>query len=314
MSVSSQDSGVVSLSERQPLPSTQRRFVRAFFRNRIALVGLIIVVTMILGAIFAPYIAPHEPNKISAMNRLSPPSGEFLLGTDNFGRDIFSRLLYGAQISLVIAFVAQTVAISIGLTLGMVAGWFGGWVDDLIMRLTDATFAIPGLMFLIVWVNVIDPTNIPFFSVFTALGLSPLQISIFFALGLIGWPADARMMRSQVLTYKEREFIAAARSIGASNIRIMVRHLLPNCIAPSIVLASLGIAGAILTESTLSFLGLGVQIPNPSWGTMIDEGRNFFTNAWWYATFPGLTIMLTVLGFNFVGDGLRDALDPKLYE
>ncbi len=290
------------------------RFWRAFFRNRIAVVGLIIVVVMILAAVLAPWIAPHEPNKISAMNRLTPPNAEYPLGTDNFGRDIFSRLLYGASISLVIAFVAQTVAITIGISLGPISGWVGGWVDDFIMRLTDAVFAIPGLMFLIVWVNLIDPEVIPLFTVFTALGLQPIQISIFFALGLIGWPADARMMRSQVLALKSREFVIAARAMGASNVRIMVRHLLPNALAPSIVLASLGIAGAILAESTLSFLGVGVQIPNASWGTMIDQGRNYFTSAWWYAVFPGLAIMLTVLGFNFVGDGLRDALDPRLYE
>ena len=305
---------VVSIRSETAVHSNRGRFRRAFFRNRIAVVGLFIVIVMISSAVLAPWIAPHDPNRINAASRLAPPNATHLLGTDNFGRDIFSRLLYGAGISLVIAFVAQTVAITIGLTLGLVSGWFGGWIDDVIMRITDAVFAIPGLMFLIVWVNVIDPTSIPFYGVFSALGLNALQISIFFALGLIGWPADARMMRSQVLALKEREYIIAARSMGASNIRIMVQHLLPNAIAPSIVLASLGVAGAILAESTLSFLGLGVQIPNPSWGTMIEEGRNFFTNAWWYAVFPGLTIMVTVLGFNFVGDGLRDALDPSLYE
>lgn len=305
---------VAQLEEETLHTSGRKRFIRAFLRNRIAIVGLVIVVIMIMSAVFAPWIAPHDPNEIRPLDRLVPPSGEFPLGTDNFGRDIFSRLLYGAQVSLVIAFVAQTVAISIGITLGMLAGWFGGWVDDVIMRITDGFLAIPGLMFLIVWVAVIDPETIPFFAVFSALGLSPTQISIFFALGLIGWPVDARMMRSQVLAIKELEYVVAARAMGASNIRIMVQHLLPNAVAPSIVLASLGIAGAILAESTLSFLGLGVQIPNPSWGTMIDEGRNYFTNAWWYAIFPGLAIMVTVLGFNFVGDGLRDALDPKLYE
>lgn len=293
--------------------SNRRRFIRAFFRNHIAVLGLLIVFVMIFAAIFADQIAPHDPNKISAMNRLHPPSWEFPLGTDEFGRDLFSRILYGARISLVIAFVAQTVAIVIGISLGLISGWFGGWIDDFIMRLTDAMFAIPGLMVLIVWVAVIDPETIPFFDFFNALGLSAKQISIFFAIGLIGWPADTRMMRSQVLTIKEREYVIAARALGASNFRIMIQHLLPNAVAPSIVLASLGIAGAILAESTLSFLGLGVQIPNPSWGTMIDQGRNFFINAWWYATFPGLTIMVTVLGFNFVGDGLRDALDPRLY-
>lgn len=293
--------------------SNRRRFITAFLRNKIAVVGLVIVILMIFAAVFAEQIAPHEPNRINAALRLSPPSLQNWLGTDHFGRDIFSRLVYGARTSLVIAFIAQSVAIIIGITLGMVSGWYGGLLDDFIMRLTDAVFAIPGLVFLIVWVAVIDPQNIIFFDFFSSLGLSPKQISIFFALGLIGWPADARMMRSQVLSIKEREYIVAARAMGASGFRIMLRHLLPNAIAPSIVLASLGIAGAILAESTLSFLGLGVQIPNPSWGTMVDEGRNYFTNAWWYAIFPGATIMITVLGFNFVGDGLRDALDPRLY-
>lgn len=278
--------------------SNRQRFVRAFMRNRIAVVGVIIVTLMIFSAVFAPLIAPYDPNQLNPVDRLKPPSGQYLLGTDEFGRDLFSRLLYGAQISLVIAFIAQTVAISIGLTLGLVSGWYGGLVDDVIMRITDAFFAIPSLMFLIVWVSIIGPS----------------QISIFIAIGLIGWPSDARMMRAQVLTLKEREYVVAAKAMGASTSRIMAQHLLPNAIAPSLVLASLGIAGAILAESTLSFLGLGIQIPNPSWGTMIDTGRNFTSNAWWYAIFPGLTIMVTVLGFNFIGDGVRDALDPAQYE
>ncbi|MCB9458523.1 MAG: ABC transporter permease [Anaerolineaceae bacterium] len=296
---------------REPIRQ-RRRFIRAFVSNRVAVLGLIIVTIIIFAAVFADVIAPYDPNKISAMNRLTPPNSEFLLGTDEFGRDILSRLIHGARISMLIAFIAQTVAISIGITLGMISGWYGGIVDDIIMRLTDAVFAIPGLMFLIVWVAIIDQAQIGLFSSLESIGLSTRHVSIFFALGLIGWAGDARMMRSQVLTIKEREYVIAARATGASNFRIMVRHLLPNAIAPSIVLASLGVAGAILSESTLSFLGLGVEIPNPSWGTMIDQGRNFFTNAWWYAIFPGLTIMITVLGFNFVGDGLRDALDPRL--
>lgn len=304
---------VLDPKDHTPANANRRRFIRAFMRNQIAVVGLVIVILMILAALFAEQIAPYEPNATNAAARLSAPSVEHFLGTDHFGRDIFSRLIYGARTSLVIAFVAQTVAILIGISLGLISGWYGGLVDDAIMRLTDAVFAIPGLVFLIVWVAVIEPENIFLFDFFTQIGLSGKQISIFFALGLIGWAADARMMRSQVLTVKEREYILAARAMGASGGRIMVRHILPNAIAPSIVLASLGIAGAILAESTLSFLGLGVQIPNPSWGTMVDEGRNYFINAWWYAIFPGATIMITVLGFNFVGDGLRDALDPRLY-
>lgn len=273
------------------------RLIRAFMRNRIALVGMAIVVGMIIAAIAPAQISTHDPNAIDAASRLAGPSADHWMGTDEFGRDIYSRLVYGARISLLIAFVAQSVAISIGATVGMISGWYGGWLDDVLMRITDGFFSIPGLLFLIVWVAIFEPS----------------KTSIFLAIGLIGWPADARMMRSQVLAVKEREFVVAARAMGASDLRIMLYHLLPNSIAPSIVLASLGIAGAILAESSLSFLGLGVEIPNPSWGTMIDAGRNFTTRAWWYSIFPGLVIMITVLGFNFIGDGLRDALDPKLY-
>ncbi|MBZ0284395.1 MAG: ABC transporter permease [Anaerolineae bacterium] len=274
------------------------RSARAFFRNKVAVVGLFIVCLMVFCAVFGPAVAPYPPNTTSVRERLQPPSVAHFMGTDDYGRDVFSRLLYGAGLSLQIAVISQSIAISLGVTLGLISGWYGGWMDDFIMRLTDAIFAIPSLIFLIVWVSILQPS----------------KESIFLALGLIGWASDARMMRSQVLTMKEREFVLAARSMGASAPRIMLFHLLPNCLAPTIVLASLGIAGVILAESGLSFLGLGVQIPNPSWGSMINAGKDFTLTAWWYAIFPGLAIMLTVLGFNFVGDGLRDALDPKLYE
>ncbi len=274
------------------------RSARAFFRNKVAVIGLFMVGLMIFCAVFGPAIAPYPPNTTSVRERLQPPSATHFMGTDDYGRDIFSRLLYGAGLSLQIAVISQSIAVSLGVTLGLISGWYGGRVDDLIMRLTDAIFAIPSLIFLIVWVSILQPS----------------KESIFLALGLIGWASDARMMRSQVLTMKEREFVLAARAMGASAPRIMLFHLLPNCLAPTIVLASLGIAGIILAESGLSFLGLGVQIPNPSWGSMINAGKDFTLSAWWYAIFPGVAIMLTVLGFNFVGDGLRDALDPKLYE
>jgi ABC-type dipeptide/oligopeptide/nickel transport system permease subunit len=298
VTASNQGNQIASLEGQSRRTTNLQRFWRAFRRNRIALAGLVIVIIMIFAAIFAPAIAPYDPIEPHYTSVLAAPNSEFLLGTDELGRDIFSRLLYGARISLVIGFVAQIVAISIGLTLGMISGWYAGWVDDAIMRVTDAFFAIPSLMFLIVFVAILDPS----------------PITIFAALGLIGWPSDARMMRSQVLAIKELEYVVAARAMGASTLRIMASHLLPNAIAPTIVLASLGIAGAILAESSLSFLGLGVQIPNPSWGSMIDLGRNYTTNAWWYAVFPGVAIMITVLGFNFVGDGLRDALDPTQYQ
>lgn len=287
------------------------RVAHAFFRNKVAILGLIIIFLVIFAALTAPYIAPHDPNKIHAADRLVPPNSTYILGTDEFGRDIFSRLLYGAEISIQIALIAQSISISIGVMVGLVSGWYGGWIDDLIMRFTDAIFALPGLIFLIVWVQIIDEDQLRFF---TMLGMDAQKASIFLALGLIGWAGTARMMRSQVLTLKEREFVVSARATGASTWRILIFHILPNGIAPIIVLATLGMAGVILAESGLSFLGLGVQIPNPSWGTMIDTGRNYTTRAWWYAVFPGVTIMITVLGFNFLGDGLRDALDPTLYE
>ena len=249
-------------------------------------------------ALLAPMIAPFNPIEQHIIDRLKAPNAQYLLGTDELGRDLFSRLLYGARISLVIGFVAQGVSMFIGISLGLISGWYGGWIDDVIMRMTDIFFAIPGLMFLIVWVTIFEP--------------GPL--SIFLALGLIGWPGLARVMRGQVLTIKELEYVTSAQALGASTPHILLRHILPNAIAPMIVLAALGVAGAILSEATLSFLGLGIQVPNPSWGTMVQFGKNYLpTGQWWLAVIPGLVIMLTVLGFNFLGDGLRDALDPNAY-
>jgi ABC-type dipeptide/oligopeptide/nickel transport system permease subunit len=289
--------GPIDLSEQRG-SSPLGRFWHTFRRSKIALIGAFIVLMMSLGAIFAPIIAPYDPIEPHYADRLEPPNDKYLLGTDELGRDLFSRLLYGAQISLVIGFVVQGVAVTIGVTMGALSGWYGGWVDEIIMRITEIFIAIPGLMFLIVWVTIFEPN----------------PLNIFLALGLISWPTDARMMRSQVLSIREMDYIMAARSIGVSTPRILLFHVLPNAVAPMIVISTLGVAGVILTESTLSFLGLGVRVPNPSWGTMIDIGRNYLpTGKWWYAIFPGLTIMLTVLGFNFLGDGLRDALDPTQY-
>jgi peptide/nickel transport system permease protein len=278
--------------------NNQSRFWIAFRRNRIAVIGLVVIVCLGLLALLAPLIAPFDPIEHHIIDRLKPPGSPYLLGTDELGRDLFSRLLYGARISLVIGFVAQGVSMMIGIFFGLLSGWYGGWIDDLIMRMTDIFFAIPGLMFLIVWVTIFEPG--PF--------------SIFLALGLIGWPGLARVMRGQVLSIKNLEYVISAQALGASTRHILVNHILPNAIAPMIVLAALGIAGAILSEATLSFLGLGIQIPNPSWGTMVQYGKNYLpTGQWWLAVIPGLVIMLTVLGFNFVGDGLRDALDPNAY-
>ncbi len=278
--------------------SNWQRFWAAFWRNRIGMLGLAIVVILALAAIFAPIISPHDPiaQDISGAH-LVPPSQEYPLGTDELGRDILSRLIYGARISLRIGIIAEGLALIIGMTVGAIAGYFGGRIDDLLMRITDVFFAIPSLLFLIVVVAIVEPS----------------VTNIFLALGVISWPSEARLMRSQVLALKELDYVTAAKALGVPTPRIILHHILPNGLAPMIVLGTLDTAGAILREATLSFLGLGIQQPIPSWGTMVNSGQNYIFSAWWYAIFPGLAIMITVLGFNFLGDALRDALDPSRY-
>lgn len=282
----------------ETLPAAARsgrsnRFLQAFFRHRLGLVGLVVLTLFGFGAVFAPLLAPHDPFEQNiATARLEAPSAEYPLGTDELGRDILSRLLYGARVSLYIGLVAEGVALAIGVVLGSLAGYLGGWVDDLIMRLTDIFFAVPSLLFLIVVVFLFGSE----------------ASTIFVALGLISWPSEARLMRSEILRLRDREFVTAAGALGARSWRVIVRHLLPNALASMIVIATLGIAGAILSEATLSFLGLGIQQPVPSWGTMINQGQEYVFSAWWYSVFPGLTIMLVVLALNFVGDALRDAV------
>lgn len=269
-----------------------RRF-RAFLRHRLGTLGLVIVVVFILAALFAPQIAPYDPTtQRIATARLVPPSAEFWFGTDELGRDLFSRIVYGARISMRIGLIAEGISLLIGIVLGSIAGFFGGWVDNLIMRVADVFFAIPGLLFLIVVVAIFGSG----------------ATTIFLALGLISWPGEARLMRSEVLRLREREYVTAARALGLRNIGIIARHVLPNALASMIVIGSLGVAGAILSEAALSFLGLGIQEPLASWGTMINRGQQFIFNAWWYSVFPGAVIMLVVLGFNFLGDAVRDAL------
>ena len=277
--------------------SNRERFIQSFRNSGIAQIGLLIVIVLSLSALLAPTIAPYDPLEPDYTVILMPPDTSHWLGTDELGRDIFSRLLYGARISMVIGFIGEGVSLAIGLVLGSISGWYGGWIDDLIMRITDVFFAIPSLMFLIVVVSIVKPG----------------PVSIFMALGLISWPSETRMMRSQVMSIKNMDYVMAARAIGVSTPRMLVQHIMPNALAPMIVLGTLGIAGVIQSEAILSFLGLGIQIPTPSWGTMINTGQNYIFNAAWYAIFPGLAIMITVLGFNFLGDGLRDAFDPTRY-
>jgi peptide/nickel transport system permease protein len=271
---------------------------RQFRRNRLALAGLVIIVLLYLVALLAPLIAPHDPiaqHDIARTGYLSPRSGNWL-GTDRFGRDVLSRIIYGSRISLSIGFIATIISITIGTLFGALAGYFGGKVDMVIMRFTDMVLAFPRLILLIMIVALFGPSI----------------TMIILVLGLTQWPGTTRIVRGDVLSLREREFIHAAHALGMGRTRIIMRHLIPNVLAPVIVAATLGIGNTIVMEAGLSFLGLGVQPPTPTWGSMVAEGRDNLLGAWWVATFPGLTIVLVVLAFNLVGDGLRDALDPRL--
>lgn len=271
---------------------------RHFKKSKLALFGLGLLVLLYLVALLAPLIAPYDP--IAQENVLQTsylkPGGDHWLGTDRFGRDILSRILYGARISLAIGFVATAISVTLGTLLGAVAGYFGGKIDALIMRFTDMVLAFPRLILLIMIVALFSPSI-------------AVMITV---LGLTQWPNTTRIVRGDVLSLREREFIQAAHALGMGSGRIIMRHLIPNVLAPVIVTATLGIGNTIVLEAGLSFLGLGVQPPTPSWGNMVADGRDNLIGAWWVATFPGLTIVTTVLAFNLVGDGLRDALDPRL--
>lgn len=269
-----------------------------FRRNRVAVAGLVAAGVLMVLALLAPLLAPFDPVVQGELEtaRLAAPGGPHLLGTDQFARDVLSRLLYGARVSLAIGLLAVTISISLGTALGAVAGWAGGWLDTVVMRTADLVLAFPRLVLLILVVALFQPS----------IGL------VILLLGLTQWPLVARMVRGEVMALREREFVEAGRALGFSGPRILVRHVLPNAMAPVIVAATLGIGDAIILEAGLSFLGLGVQSPTASWGGMVAEGRNYLLGAWWLATFPGLAIVITVLAFNLAGDGLRDALDPRL--
>ncbi|HYW13404.1 MAG TPA: oligopeptide ABC transporter permease [Longimicrobium sp.] len=272
---------------------------RHFKKNKLAIGGLIVMIILYLVTLLTPLIAPFDPAAQGDIitSRYLPPSAEHWLGTDKFGRDILSRTLYGARISLSIGFVAVGISITLGTLIGALAGYFGGWVDAVLMRFTDMMLAFPRLVLLIVVIAVFE---------------SPSIWLVVVVLGLTGWMATSRIVRGEVLSLREREFVQAARALGMGDTRIILRHVIPNTMAPVIVSATLGIGLTILTEASLSFLGLGVQPPTASWGNMVADGRDALTEAWWIATFPGLAIVLTVVAFNLLGDGLRDALDPRL--
>ncbi|HEX9016379.1 MAG TPA: ABC transporter permease [Chloroflexota bacterium] len=270
-------------------------FVSRMRRNRLGMVGLVLVVLVGLVAVFAPWIAPYPPND-TLVRRLSPPSGQFLLGSDDFGRDVLSRLIYGARVSFYVGFVSVGIALTFGSLAGLVAGYFGRHVDNVIMRIADVMFSIPPIVLAIA---------------ITAI-LGPSLTNAMVAIGIVYTPSFARVVRGPVLAIKETQYIEAAHTVGASSLRIIFKHLLPNVTAPLIVQTTFNLSTAILTESTLSFLGLGIQPPDPSWGTMLSVGRVYMELAWWLAIFPGLAIMISVMGFNLLGDGLRDVLDPRL--
>ena len=278
--------------------SQWRIATRHFKKSKIALFGLVILFALYLIALLAPLLAPYDPiaQKDIVTTSYLKPSMQHWLGTDRFGRDILSRILYGARISLSIGFVATLISVTLGTVLGALAGFFGGKVDSLLMRFTDMVLAFPRLVLLIMIVALFSPSIAVIITV----------------LGLTQWPNTTRIVRGDVLSLREREFVQAAHSLGFGKTRIIFKHLIPNVLAPVIVTATLGIGNTIVLEAGLSFLGLGVQPPIPSWGNMVADGRDNLLGAWWVATFPGLTIVLTVLAFNLVGDGLRDALDPRL--
>lgn len=271
-------------------------FLRAWRRNKVGLLGGVMVLIISLLALLAPWVAPKEPAAVSLTHRLKPPSSEFKLGTDNFGRDVLSRIIHGARVSLQVGFLAVAIGVAGGIVFGLLSGYYAGWLDQVTMRVMDVLFAFPSILLALVVVATLGT------------GLTNVMIAI----GITYIPVFTRIVRSAVLSLRSSDFVTAEVAMGASDLRILARHVLPNITAPIIVQASLAISGAILTEATLSFLGLGIQPPAPSWGSMLSESRRFMEVAPWTAIFPALAIMVTVMSFNLFGDGLRDVLDPKL--
>jgi peptide/nickel transport system permease protein len=271
--------------------------IKKYYKNHpLIFWGAALVSLLVLTALTAQWIAPYDPFYQILEDRLLAPSFHHWLGTDQYGRDILSRLIYSSRISLSVGLVAVTIYVFIGTTTGCLAGYYGGWVDGLLMRITDIFLCIPTFLLILMVVAFVGP------SIF----------NIMVVIGLTSWTDVARLVRGEILSLKEREFIQAARVIGMKDSRIILKHLLPNALGPVLVVATLGIGGAILVESSLSYLGLGVQPPTPSWGNMLEEGKEHLTDAWWLITFPGLAILFTVLGYNLLGEGLRDLLDPRL--
>lgn len=292
--VSQRDNELAKMPERASR-SQRQLFFRRLRSSKQAMVGLVIIALLILIAIFAPIISPYDPEKQSLVDQFIPPSTEHLMGTDSFGRDIWSRIAFGARISLQVGIIAVGIAMVVGTFIGLLAGYYGGWFDMVSQRIIDIMLAFPGLLLAL--------------AIIAVLGSSIQNVMI--AVGIGSIPSYARLVRAQVLSVKQREYVEAARASGARDYRLIGIHIFPNVISSLIVLGSLGIAGAILSAAALSFIGLGAQPPTPEWGAMLSQGRGFLRQYWWITTFPGVFIAITVLGFNLLGDGLRDAFDPQ---
>ncbi len=275
----------------------RRRLINTLLRDKKALLGLLILTVIIFGAIFAPFITPYDPNAQDFVF-LEAPSGTHILGTDDLGRDLFTRIIYGARISLFVGLVTVVTSMVIGVLMGLLAGYYGGWIDNLIMRYIDLQWAFPNFIIAVYLVAVFGT------------GLSNVIVAVTLAF----LDDFARIARGMALTIREQEYVVAARALGASDKRILLLHIMPNAVAPVIVLATISVSYAILAEAGLSFLGLGVKPSTPTWGLILSDARSFFSRAWWLAVFPGLAIMLTVLSINFLGDALRDVLDVRDYQ
>lgn len=276
--------------------SLLRLMLRELFRSPLVIFGLAVVMVVAALALFAPYIAPYDPTEINFNAMTASPSSAHILGTDDMGRDIASRIIYGSRIDLLVGFITILGAVLIGLPIGAIAAYQGGWTDEIIMRITDIFLSFPSLIL----------------AMALAAALGPGLMHAMEAMLITWWPWYTRLVRGQVLSVKENTYVEAAKASGASDVWIILRHIIPNCLSPIIVQGTMDIGNAILTAASLSFIGLGAQPPVPEWGAMITIGRNYIQQYWWMATFPGIAILLTVMGFNLFGDGLRDSLDPRI--
>lgn len=296
------ESHPTSLQEIRAGQSRSKRMLKQLLRSKTGSVGAFIVIIVCMVAIFAPILATHDPAELDPLLRLKPPVwmegglADHLLGTDNLGRDIFSRIVYGAQVSLIVGIGAVLVSGAIGAVLGLLSGFYGKWINALIMRVADSFLAIPTILFMLVVLAVVGP------------GLTTL----IFVIGVTNWVSYARVVRGEVLSIKERDFVKAAKAVGAKDGRIIFKHILPNVASSFIVISGMNVATTIIMEASLSFLGLGIKPPAVSWGGMLSDGRQYIATSWWVATFPGIAITITVLGVIFLGDWLRDVLDPRM--